>query len=145
MPKKRSNGEGNVRKTKNGSWRGEIMDGYTSDGKKNIVRFTAETRAEVLDKIRAYRTNMDSGVRIDRKMHFASWADAWYEDYKSEVQPSTYSGYQYTLNALKKGVWGAGSCGYSPNSHQPLFGQADCRRLFPLDDSQVPRDAHSNL
>lgn len=102
MPKKRSNGEGNVRKTKNGSWRGEIMDGYTSDGKKNIVRFTAETRAEVLDKIRAYRTNMDSGVRIDRKMHFASWADAWYEDYKSEVQPSTYSGYQYTLNVLKK-------------------------------------------
>ena len=102
MPKKRSNGEGNVRKTKNGSWRGEIMDGCTSDGKKNIVRFTAETRAEVLDKIRAYRTNMDSGVRIDRKMHFASWADAWYEDYKSEVQPSTYSGYQYTLNVLKK-------------------------------------------
>ena len=103
MAGKRSNGEGSVRKTKNGSWRGEIMDGYTPDGKKNIVRFTAETRAEVLDKLRAYRAGMDSGVHIDKRMCFADWADTWYGDYKSEVQPSTYSGYQYTLKALKKG------------------------------------------
>lgn len=101
MAGKRSHGEGNIRKTANGSWRGEIMDGYTSDGKRNIVRFAGETRGEVLDKIRAYRTNADSGVRIDKKMSFASWADAWYEDYKTEVQPSTYSGYQYTLSTLK--------------------------------------------
>ena len=71
MAGKRSNGEGSVRKTKNGSWRGEIMDGYTPDGKKNIVRFTAETRAEVLDKLRAYRAGMDSGVHIDKRMCFA--------------------------------------------------------------------------
>ena len=79
------------------------MDGYTPDGKKNIVRFTAETRAEVLDKLRAYRAGMDSGVHIDKRMCFADWADTWYGDYKSEVQPSTYSGYQYTLKALKRG------------------------------------------
>lgn len=102
MAGKRSNGEGNVRKTKSGSWRGEIMDGFTPDGKKNIIRFSAGTRAEVLDKIRAYRTNMASGIHIDKNMRFASWADTWYEDYKSEVQPSTYAGYQYTLKVLKK-------------------------------------------
>ena len=54
MAGKRSNGEGSIRKTKSGSWRGEIMDGYTPDGKKNMIRFTAKTRAEVLDKIRTY-------------------------------------------------------------------------------------------
>ena len=106
MAGKRSHGEGNIRKTASGSWRGEIMDGYTSDGKRNIVRFAGETRGEVLDKIRAYRTNADSGVRIDKKISFASWADAWYEDYKSEVQPSTYSGYQYTLRTLKNSFGG---------------------------------------
>lgn len=103
MAGKRSNGEGSIRKTKSGSWRGEIMDGYTPDGKKNIIRFTAKTRAEVLDKIRTYRASMDACIRIDKKMRFSDWADTWYGDYKSEVQPSTYSSYQYTLKALKKG------------------------------------------
>ncbi len=37
MVGKRSNGEGSVRKTKNGSWRGEIMDGYTPDGKETVL------------------------------------------------------------------------------------------------------------
>lgn len=103
MAGKRSNGEGCIRKTKSGSWRGEIMDGYTPEGKRHIVRFTAKTRAGVLDKLRAYRAEMESGARIDKKMCFSDWADTWYGDYKSEVQPSTYSGYQYTLKALKKG------------------------------------------
>ena len=96
MAGKRSNGEGCIRKTKSGSWRGEIMDGYTPEGKRHIVRFTAKTRAGVLDKLRAYRAEMESGARIDKKMCFSDWADTWYGDYKSEVQPSTYSGYQYT-------------------------------------------------
>ena len=103
MAGKRSNGEGSIRKTKSGSWRGEVMDGYTPDGKKNMIRFTAKTRAEVLDKIRTYRASMDACIRIDKKMRFSDWADTWYGDYKSEVQPSTYSSYQYTLKALKKG------------------------------------------
>lgn len=103
MAGKRSNGEGCIRKTKSGSWRGEIMDGYTPEGKRRIVRFTAKTRAGVLDKLRAYRAEMESGARIDKKMCFSDWADTWYGDYKSEVQPSTYSGYQYTLKALKRG------------------------------------------
>ena len=51
MAGKRSNGEGCIRKTKSGSWRGEIMDGYTPEGKRHIVRFTAKTRAGVLDKL----------------------------------------------------------------------------------------------
>lgn len=79
------------------------MDGYTPDGKKNMIRFTAKTRAEVLDTIRTYRASMDACIRIDKKMRFSDWADTWYGDYKSEVQPSTYSSYQYTLKALKKG------------------------------------------
>lgn len=68
MAGKRSNGEGCIRKTKSGSWRGEIMDGYTPEGKRHIVRFTAKTRAGVLDKIRAYRAHMDSCICISLRL-----------------------------------------------------------------------------
>ena len=49
---KRSSGEGSVRKLKSGNWHGEVMDGYDDNGKKVIISFSAETRAEVLDLIR---------------------------------------------------------------------------------------------
>lgn len=46
MAKKRSSGEGHVKKLKNGSWRGQIMDGYRDDGKRNIVSFSGATKGE---------------------------------------------------------------------------------------------------
>lgn len=54
MAKRKSPGEGSVWRLKSGSWRGQIMDGYTNDGKKNIISFSAPTKAEVLDKIREW-------------------------------------------------------------------------------------------
>jgi integrase len=33
---------------------------------------------------------------------FSEWADQWYADYQTQVAESTYSGYRYTLNLLKK-------------------------------------------
>ena len=102
MAGKRSNGEGCIRKTKSGSWRGEIMDGYTPEGKRHIVRFTAKTRAGVLDKLRVWRAETESEASVGGKIRFSDWADTWYGDYRSEVQPSTYSGYRYTLKTLKK-------------------------------------------
>lgn len=78
------------------------MDGYTPDGKRNIVRFTAKTRAGVLDKLRVWRAETESEASVGGKIRFSDWADTWYGDYRSEVQPSTYSGYRYTLKTLKK-------------------------------------------
>lgn len=99
---KRSNGEGNIRKLENGTWRAELMDGYTAEGKRRIVRFSGKTRKEVQEKIRAYQNQADANVRIDKDLTFGEFADLWYADYKSQVQPSTYSGYKYTLALLKK-------------------------------------------
>lgn len=102
--KKRSNGEGSIWKCKNGSWRGQLMDGYDDSGKKVIVSFSAETRAEVLDLIRDYRNNKDANVRLDKKLLLKDWAETWYKDYESQVQPSTYSCYRYTLNLIEEGL-----------------------------------------
>mgnify|MGYP002644130023 CR=1 FL=1 len=102
MGKKRSHGEGTVRRLKSGNWHGEVMDGYSADGKKRIISFTAATKAEVLDKIRDYRNKKDAHIRVNKKLELSSWADLWYRDYQSQVQASTYSGYQYTLKIIKE-------------------------------------------
>lgn len=37
MKGKRSKGEGTVWQTASGTWRGQIMDGFRDDGKKNMI------------------------------------------------------------------------------------------------------------
>lgn len=99
---KRSNGEGCFRKLKSGTWRGQIMDGYRADGKRNIVSFTAPTKSEVQQKIRRYLADKAAGLTtLSRSMSFSVWAEQWYQDYVTQVQPSTYSSYRYTLKLLK--------------------------------------------
>ena len=100
MAKKRSHGNGSVKKLSSGTWRGQIMDGYRDNGKRNIVSFSGKTKGEVLDKIRDYWES-DRKVESTPKMTFGGWADIWYADYRTQVQPSTYCNYKYTLNILK--------------------------------------------
>lgn len=102
MARKRSSGEGSVRKLRSGNWHGEIMDGYDDNGKRIIVSFSASTRAEVLDLIRDYRNIKDANVCIDKKLTLAEWSETWYADYASQVQASTYANYHYTLNIIKE-------------------------------------------
>jgi integrase len=102
MAKKRSDGSGSVKKLPSGNWRGQIMDGYQDNGKKKVISFTCKTKGEVLDKIRAYWNEKDNPKPPEEvKTPFSEWADTWYADYCTEVQPSTYANYQYTLARLK--------------------------------------------
>ncbi|MBQ6413427.1 MAG: hypothetical protein IJI19_08115, partial [Ruminococcus sp.] len=101
MTKKRSKGEGAIRKRKNGTWVGQIMDGYTDEGKRNYVNFSGSTKAEVLQMIRQYWIEKEEHLHIDRKILFKDWAEEWYADLAGQIQDSTYSGYRYTLNILE--------------------------------------------
>lgn len=108
MAKKKANGLGSIKKLPSGTWRGQIMDGYRPDGKKNIINFTAHTKGEVQSMIRNYwfsqdnKTATESGPNPKKgQTPFSQWADTWYADYKTQVQPSTYCNYQYTLKILK--------------------------------------------
>ena len=123
MAKKKNNGSGSVKKLPSGTWRGQVMDGYRSDGKKNIVNFTASTKGEVQAMIRNYWYTRDNEMPSDpiqedcsHTMPFDQWADTWYDDYKSQVQPSTYCNYRYTLNVLKN-----------------YFGKQDIAEIKPMD------------
>ena len=99
---RRSNKEGTYRKLPNGSWLGQIMDGYTPDGKRNIINVTAPTKAEALQKIRQYLSSKENGTLIEKTMPFSEWAETWYRDFNGQVQRSTYAAYRYTLNDLIK-------------------------------------------
>lgn len=102
MAERRANGEGSIRQLPSGQWHAQIMDGNKPDGSKNIVYFTAHSKREVVAQIREYWKCRDEGVLASSNLTFAEWADYWYADYQSQVQPSTFCGYQYTLKLLKE-------------------------------------------
>ncbi len=104
MANKRGSGEGSVRKLSSGRWRGELMDGYTAEGKKNMVYFSGDKKSDVLEQIRNYLQLRDANVKLNQSLKLSAWADKWYADYKTQVQPSTYSGYKYTLKLIKENL-----------------------------------------
>lgn len=108
MAGKHSSGNGYVKKLPSGNWRAQFMDGYRDDGKRNMVSITCRTKGEVLDKMRAYWLEKENPPPAEKpaeekvEIGFSQWADTWYADHRSEVQPSTYANYQYTLARLKQ-------------------------------------------
>lgn len=100
MSGKRSHGEGYITQLKSGNWRGQLMDGFDDEGKKRIISFSGKTKAEVVREIRDYQANKDAGYRLDKKTAFAEWAEQWYKEYETQVAPSTYCNYKYTLKLL---------------------------------------------
>ena len=48
MPKRRANGEGNIRKRKDGRWEGRYTAGYDQTGKRIIKNVLGKTQAEVV-------------------------------------------------------------------------------------------------
>lgn len=98
---RKSNGEGSYRKLKSGTWIVQYMDGYKENGKRNIVSFSAPTKAEARQKLLNYQQAAKEGATyIDQDMGFAQWADLWYQGHRTQVAASTFSNYQYTLKTL---------------------------------------------
>lgn len=76
--KKRAHGDGYVKRLPNGTWFGQIMDGYKENGKKNIVSFTAPTKSEVQHKMRCYLGDQSNPDAKPKMPTFCEWADVWY-------------------------------------------------------------------
>ena len=108
MAKKRANGEGNIRKRKDGRWEGRYTAGHDPEtGKaiyKNVLgRTQAETRAKLKAAIEETKS-LD--VTKTGKYTVGAWMDEWFENYaKVKVRPSSYQTYRgYIDNHIKPNI-----------------------------------------
>ena len=62
MPKLRANGEGNIRKRKDGHWEGRYTAGYDANGKAITKNVLGRTQAEVKDKLRTALNVLAAGL-----------------------------------------------------------------------------------
>ena len=108
MAKKRANGDGNIRKRKDGRWEGRYVVGHDPVTGKMISRnVLGKTQAEVKEKL---RTAIENSKRLDYtqtgKYTVGQWMDEWFEAYaKVKVRPSSHQTYKgYIENHIKPNI-----------------------------------------
>lgn len=108
MAKKRANGDGNIRKRKDGRWEGRYVVGRDPDTGKMITKnVLGKTQAEVKEKL---RKAIDNSKQLDftkeGKYTVGQWLDEWFEAYaKVKVRPSSHQTYKgYIENHIKPNI-----------------------------------------
>ncbi len=97
MPKKRANGEGNIRKRKDGRWEGRYTAGYDpATGKRILKNVLGKTQAEVKEKLKqALEVAEQTDVLRAEDYTAGSWLTTWYTLYaKPNVRVSTAEYYR---------------------------------------------------
>lgn len=108
MAKRRSNGEGNIRKRKDGRWEGRYTAGINPENGKQIFKnVLGKTQAEVKEKL---KKALADSPRLDLakqgKYTVGTWIDAWFENVaKIKVCPSSHQTYRgYIDNHIKPNI-----------------------------------------
>ena len=105
MPKRRANGEGNIRKRKDGRWEGRYTVGHDPEtGKAIIKNVLGKTQTEVKEKLKkAIEENVGIDYGRAKTYTVGNWLEVWYENYaKIKMRPSTYLTYHgYIENHIK--------------------------------------------
>ena len=93
MPKRRANGEGNIRKRKDGRWEGRYTVGHDPEtGKAIIKNVLGKTQAEVKEKLKkAIEKNVGIDYGRAKTYTVGTWLEIWLENYaKIKLRPSTF-------------------------------------------------------
>ena len=96
MAKKRGNGEGCIRLTKEGYWEARIMLGYNNKGKPKYKTFSAKTRNAAAKKLSDFIANQkDFAPDVVCQYTVEKWLNQWLEDYVvKNVKVSTRVSYE---------------------------------------------------
>ena len=101
MPKKRANGEGNIRKRKDGRWEGRYTAGYDPNtGKRINKNVLGRTQAEVKQKLAKAMAEIQQ-IDVSRSDDYtvATWLKTWYNLYaQPNVRISTANRYELMIN-----------------------------------------------
>ena len=120
MAKKRANGEGSIRKRKDGRWEGRYTAGHDPETGKAIYKnVLGRSQAEVKEKLKqAIGETQALDVTKAGKYTVGEWMEVWFQDYaKIKVRPSSHQTYQ----------------GYIHNHIQPNIGEIPLEKLTSLD------------
>ena len=120
MAKKRANGEGNIRKRKDGRWEGRYTAGHNPvTGKQIFKNVLGKTQAEVKEKLA--KALVESGQVDFTKVGqytVGTWMDTWFENVaKIKVRPSSHQTYK----------------GYIDNHIKPNIGKIPLEKLTTMD------------
>ena len=99
MPKRRANGEGNIRKRKDGRWQGQYVSGYNPEtGKPRRHTIYGQTQKEVAEKLRAATSSIDNGTfQEPRKITVAEYAAEYMTTHVATLTDSTQRSYEKNL------------------------------------------------
>ena len=120
MPKRRANGEGNIRKRKDGRWEGRYTVGHDPETGKSIIKnVLGKTQAEVKEKLKkAIEENVGIDYGRARNYTVRTWLEVWMENYaKIKLRPSTFKASQ----------------GFLKNHIKPQIGSIPLAELTSLD------------
>ena len=119
MAKRRANGEGSIRKRKDGRWEGRYTAGRDPVTGRTIYKnVLGKTQAEVKAKLKSAIEK--SGVQSLRTERYTvgQWLDAWMENYaKLQIRASSYKTYQ----------------GFVENHIKPTLGNVPLEKLTAMD------------
>jgi len=119
MAKRRANGEGSIRKRKDGRWEGRYTAGRDPvTGKVIYKNVLGKTQAEVKAKLKtAIEKSGSLGITTEHYT-LGQWLDAWMENYaKLQVRPSSHKTYQ----------------GFIENHIKPTLGDISLEKLTSMD------------
>ena len=120
MAKKRANGEGSIRKRKDGRWEGRYTAGRDPETGRAIYKnVLGKTQAEVKEKLKSAikETQALDQTKVG-KYTVGEWMEVWFEDYaKVKVRPSSHQTYR----------------GYIDNHINPNIGDIPLEKLTSLD------------
>ena len=110
MPKRRANGEGNIRKRKDGRWEGRYTVGRDPETGKSIIKnVLGKTQAEVKEKLKkAIEENVGIDYGRAKTYTVGTWLEVWMENYaKVKLRPSTFKTSQgFLKNHIKPQIGG---------------------------------------
>ena len=114
MATKRVNGEGSIRKRKNGAWEATITVSFDPvTHKQSKKSFYGKTRKEAKDKMEAFLEKKEEEDRFaqallsqvvpesaadENDMFLSSWLDIWHKNYLSDVKLSTRANYRSIID-----------------------------------------------
>ena len=123
MAKRRANGEGSIRKRKDGRWEGRYTAGRDPvTGKAIYKNVLGKTQAEVKEKLKvAIEKNSVLPLRT-KQYTLGQWLDTWMENYaKLQVRASSYKTYQ----------------GFISNHIRPALGEIPLEKLTAMNLQQL--------